>query len=272
MKRLSGKIAIVIGASSGIGKRTAELMAQEGAKVTLASRNKDSLQKIADGIRKSGGEALVCPTDLADEGQIRNLIERTASHFGGITVLVNISAATDPTIAGPDASSNTVTLDPEIWQKTMTINMNSVMLAMRFAIPHMVKSGGGSIVNISSTAGQRGFPSMPAYTASKGAIDALTRHVAAAFGKQGIRCNSVSPGYIDKGPSAHRAKLGDLPAKMLHHMMTARLGVADDIAYAALYLASDESGFVTGQLLAVDGGNSILYAGSDDMFPGIRGL
>lgn len=251
MKRVEGKIALITGGASGIGLSAATLMAKEGAKVVIADFNFEGAKEAAQNIKKQGGEAAAVFLDASKEESIKAAVDFTVEQYGTITVLFNNVGLTNL-----HKDLDVVNMDLEEWDRLMNVNVKSVLLGSRFAIPHMIKAGGGSIINTASMAAFAGDALRSAYGASKAAVVNLTRYIAAQYGKDGIRCNGVAPGLI-LTPAAKNnmpkevldifAKFNALP----YH------GEADDIGYTALFLASDESKFITGQTIQVEGGHYI---------------
>jgi NAD(P)-dependent dehydrogenase (short-subunit alcohol dehydrogenase family) len=251
MGRVEGKVAIVTGAASGIGAATAQLLAEHGATVVVADIDEQRAEEHAATIRAAGHRAHAMAFDLGDEASIAVLIERTVSELGGLDVLHNNAAAVmlAATQDGPVGAA-----DATVWDDTMRINARGTALAIKYAAPQMVARGGGSIINTSSGAGSLGDLGHAAYAASKAAINAITMYAATEFGKQGVRVNAIAPGLIltpGTLASGHADALLDI---MIANMLTTRAGTPLDIAYMVLYLASNESDYVTGQVFAVDGG------------------
>lgn len=261
--RLAGKVAIVTGAASGIGASTAETFAREGALVIVADINETGAQAQAERIRAAGGEAQAAHVDLGDTDSIRALIDVAVASHGGLDVLHNNAAAT--VLAGTrDGAVEQV--DIEVWDALMRVNLRGTMLATKFAIPAMRKRGKGSIINTSSASSLAGTSSITSYAVSKSGINTLTQYVAAQHGKEGIRCNAIVPGLIVTANNERTYASPDGPGEMmLRHHMTPRLGRPEDIANTALFLASDESEFITGQLICVDGGVSAVQPFNADM-------
>jgi NAD(P)-dependent dehydrogenase (short-subunit alcohol dehydrogenase family) len=250
--RLDGEVAIVTGSTSGIGAETARLFASEGASVLVTGRDHGRGDSVVASISGAGGAAAFEAADLADPSSPERLVASAVERFGALTVLVNNAVET----AGHDGPVTDV--DDDTWHGALEVNLVAVARLCRYAIPAMARAGHGSIVNISSRAGQRGSPGYAAYGASKGGLDALTRAVAVDHAGQGIRCNTVSPGYILN--ERRDADLDDERRRRLQAMHLTRLGQPRDVAYAALYLASREAEFLTGILLPVDGGSSTARA------------
>lgn len=245
--RLKNKVAVITGGTSGIGLATAILFAKEGAKVVIAGRD---ITKAKKAINKIGKGTIFIKTDVSNELEVKKLIDSTIKKFKRIDVLYNN--------AGIELAKPVIETSEEEWDKVLNINLKGVFFGCKYAIPHMIKNKGGSIINTASTAGIVGFPNLGAYCASKGGIVLLTKEIALDYAKQGIRVNCVCPGAIltpmvkrftDKAPNPKKA-MADLAA--MHPM--GRAGQPEEIANAVLFLASNESSFVTGHALVVDGG------------------
>ncbi len=248
MGRLDGKIAIITGAASGIGQATARRVAAEGARTVVADLNGDGAGEVAAKIAAAGGEATAVQADLGEVDSVRAMVQAAVSAYGGLDILHNNAAATQ-LAATRDLPVSAA--DPDVWDATMRINLRGAMVAIQAAVPHMIARGGGSVINTASGAGLTGDLRNPAYGASKAALISLTRYAATEFGKQGIRCNAISPGFIEIGSKPGREAVH---ATMLRHALTPRLGCPEDIAALVVFLASDESAFITGQNICVDGG------------------
>jgi NAD(P)-dependent dehydrogenase (short-subunit alcohol dehydrogenase family) len=252
MKRLEGKTAIISGTAGGIGAASARRMAMEGAQVVLADINIAGAETVAAEIRAAGGDAISHNLDLGDEGSIKALIDDTLKHYGKIEVLFNNAADTRVTTMQNDAAIEF--MDADIWDGIFRINTRGTMLMIKHALPALLASGNASIINTSSGASLRADLFRAAYASAKGAINVLTQYVAAQYGKRGVRCNVVSPGLVvtenTREGQAHNFALYE------KHHLTPRLGVPEDIAAMATFLASDEGKFITGQIIPVDGGIS----------------
>ena len=249
--RLEGKVGIVTGAASGIGRATALALAREGAGVVVADLNPEGAKEVAAAIEAEGGRAIGHGCDVADEASIRGMIDAAVSSFGGLDILHNNAAASDFETMSRDTV--VTDLEVEIWDRAFAVNARGPMLGCKHAIPRMLERGGGAIVNTSSASGLAGDLVRPAYGASKASVDALTKYVAAQYGKQGIRCNSIAPGVI-LTPSVENNLLPEHVELYVDSHLTPRLGRPEDIAAMVVFLASDEAEFVTGQVLSVDGG------------------
>jgi NAD(P)-dependent dehydrogenase (short-subunit alcohol dehydrogenase family) len=246
--RLDGKIAIITGAASGIGRATARRLAAEGASTVVADLDAAGAKLVADEIAAAGGEATAVQADLGNNDSVRAMVEAAVTAYGGLDILHNNAAATR-LAATKDLPVSAA--DPDVWDETLRVNLRGAMVAIQAAAPHMIARGGGSVINTASGAGLAGDLRNPAYGASKAALISLTRYVATEFGKQGIRCNAISPGFIViPGKTGRKA----VEATMLRHHLTPRLGRPEDIAALVVFLASDESAFITGQNICVDGG------------------
>ena len=250
--RVAGKIAIVSGASAGIGRATALRLAEEGAKICLGDIDRTGAESCAADIRARGGEAFPLALDVAEEADWRRIINATVGRCGGLDILVNNAG-----IAFAAGLEETTT---EQWRRIMAVNVDSVFFGCKFALPAMRESGGGAIVNISSILGLVGSPVQAAYGATKGAVRLFTKGVALECAEAGwnIRVNSVHPAYI-RTPMVERyaetwgsLKKGLEALGDLHPI--GRVGEAEEVANAVLYLASDEAKFVTGAELLIDGG------------------
>jgi NAD(P)-dependent dehydrogenase (short-subunit alcohol dehydrogenase family) len=251
MGRLTGKTAIVTGSASGIGRASAHLMAREGANVVVADINGPGAEEVVSSIKSAGGSAVACPTDIAEEVQVAAMIQRAVDSFGALHVLHNNAALTDAFAHTKDLT--VVDLDADTWDKSMVVNARGAMFACKYAIPRMIEAGGGSIINTASNQALSGDLSQTAYGAAKGAVVTLTMSVATAFGKQNVRCNCISPGAI-MTPALIAACTPEIMEIIEQSNLVPRMGQPEDIANLALFLASDDSSFITGQTIRCDGG------------------
>ena len=247
--RLQGEIALVTGSTSGIGRAIAAVFAREGAAVAVTGRDPGRGAAVVDGITTAGGTAAFLPADLSTEAAVSGLVDAVVERFGGLTVLVNNAVASG---AGGDGPVGTIAT--EAWEAVLRVNLTAPMWLCRAAIPHMQAAGHGSIVNISSRQGERASPGFAAYSTSKGGLNALTRAIAVDYAADGIRCNTISPGYV-LNDRRDRDLTPERRAR-LEGMHLTRLGEAEDVALAAVYFASSESDFATGVNLPLDGGSS----------------
>ena len=252
--RLTGEIALVTGSSSGIGRAIAVEFAAQGARVIVTGRDVARGEAAATAARRAaldfGGDAAFVRADLADQAGCRGLIDAATERFGGLTVLVNNAVA-----SSVDESDGPVTeLTTEVWESCLRVNLTAPMWLCQAAIPLMIEAGRGSIINISSRAAERASPGLSAYIVSKGGLNALTRSLAVDYAYQNIRANTISPGYVLN--ERRDAELTDDRRARLEGMHLTRLGLAADVAHAAVYLAGRESEFVTGINLPLDGGSS----------------
>ncbi len=251
-ERLKDKVAIVTGAASGIGAAAAQLFAAEGASVVAADINLERAEAHARSIRERGHAASAVRFDLGDPRSIRELIEGTVEQLGTLDVLFN-NAADTRLSSTRDAPLEHV--DIEVWDQVVATTLRGPMLATKYAIPHMRAGGGGSIIFTSSGAGIGGSEGPTAYSVCKAGIISLMQNVAAQHGKDNIRCNAIAPGTILTPALAPDTFGSDAVLDiMLNNTLTTRLGKPEDVANAALWLASEESAFVTGQCICVDGG------------------
>ena len=244
--RLEGKVALITGAARGQGAAEARLFAQEGAKVIVADVSDPEGIAVAAEIAEAGGDAIYVHLDVTDESEWEAAVQSAITSFGKLDILVNN--------AGIWRRGHVMETSSEQWDAIMDVNAKGVFLGTKAVIPQMRKAGGGSIVNISSTAGLVGSKTSSAYSASKGAVRIFSKSTAIQYASEGIRANSIHPGPIDTDmgdqvwpdPTSREASIS--------RTALSRIGTAQDIAYGALYLASDESSFVTGSELVIDGG------------------
>jgi NAD(P)-dependent dehydrogenase (short-subunit alcohol dehydrogenase family) len=245
--RLENKVALITGGASGMGASMARIFAREGAKVVVADMLEAEGKAVAAEITRANGSAIFQKLDVGSETEWRAAIEAALAAYGKLDILVND--------AGSSGSAEEDLFDSAAWDKIMTINSTGTFLGMKFAIPEMQKTGGGSIVNISSISGvtgQRGIH--VAYNASKGAVRTLTKAAAVQHGRDNIRVNSVHPGLMPPMRTSGRTADPAVRAKMLEGVPLRRDGRVEEVANAVLFLASDEASYITGVELYVDGG------------------
>lgn len=247
MNRLKDKVAIVTGSTSGIGIGIARLYAAEGAKVVICGRRKEKGEVVVEQIRSAGGEATYHFLDLTDFATIEKLIDDTAESYGKIDILVNNAA----NVGLPDGRVDELTL--EMWDAIFNSDLRGAFYAIKCVLPHMQKNGGGSIVNIGSMASCGGDLGATAYSCAKAGVDMLTSSVALQYGKENIRCNCVRPGLIVT-PQNKAVVSEQLRQIFLSNIEVNRYGCPEDIGHACVFFGSDESAFVTGQIINVDGG------------------
>lgn len=250
--RFEGKVAIVTGGGSGIGRATARLLASEGAAVTVADLRSEAAEAVVAEIAAVGGTARAQAVDVSDADAVAATVGDTVAAFGGLDVLHNNAAALDQNQCDQDV----VSMDLDTWSRVLDVNLTGAMLGCRFAIPAMLERGGGSIVNTASAAAFYGGTSLLAYSTSKAGLVALTRNVATAYGARGIRCNAVAPGVVvaREAQDALGGPMGDRLRRYTTSHLIGRLGYPEEIARAVAFLASDEASFITGETLRVDGG------------------
>jgi NAD(P)-dependent dehydrogenase (short-subunit alcohol dehydrogenase family) len=247
MPRLEGKIAVITGGGSGIGRAVAVLFADEGARVVITGRCEGPLKETAQAIVTQGGEVETAIADVADEAACEMVAGAAREAFGAPTVLVNNAGVFER-----GGRVDEMPLDE--WDRTLAINLRGPLLMMRALIPGMLEAGGGSIVNIGSMLAEVAIPGASAYAASKGGLLMLTRSVALDLAAERIRCNMVSPGLTETPMMAGALADEKVRREILREYPMGRFAKPEDIAHAALHLASDESGFTTGAVLNVDGG------------------
>jgi len=249
MSRLTGKVAVVTGAASGIGEATAKLFAGEGASLVLADWDADRGEQVAEAVRQNGAKAVFVKTDVSKPEDVQAMINAAVQNYGRLDVIFNN--------AGIEGEMNKPTADCtlENWHRVIAINLTGVFLGMKYAIPEMLKGGGGSIINTASIAGIVGFAGIPAYCAAKGGVVQLTKTAAIEYAKQNVRVNVICPGVIAT-PMVDRAIGGSEEARKAFTATepVGRFGTAEEVANVALFLASDESSFCTGAPFIVDGG------------------
>lgn len=247
--RLAGKVAVVTGAASGMGEAIARLFAQEGAQVVAADVAFDGVQRVVDEIKAAGGKAVAVAANVAVERDVQNMIDTAVREFGTLDILVNNAGIMDNMMPAHE-------LTDELWERVLAVNVTGPMRAIRRALPLFMEKGEGNIINIASIGGLNGSRAGAAYTTSKHAIVGLTKNVGFQYATSGIRCNAIAPGAVAtnigatiKDPSPFGAEKAGMGMGL-----NPRTGQPDEIAQAALFLASDASSFVNGAVLVADGG------------------
>jgi len=255
--RLAGKVAFLTGAGAGIGRATAELFAREGARVVIAEIDRDTGLATEQAVRAAGGDALFIETDVTQDDGVRAAIDATVAHYGALDVLFNCAGGSSM----EDQMVHEMRLD--VWERTVALNLLHPILCCRHALPHMLRAGRGSIINVSSHTGLVGSM-RPLYSATKGGVNAFTRVLAAQYSTHGIRANAIASGTVRSERSLRRHAPGGTAASdagaaeraAVHKLYPWSVGDPGDMAAVALFLASDESRMVNGTTLAADGGRS----------------
>lgn len=253
MSDLEGRAALITGAASGIGLATAKALTARGAHVMVSDINLDAAAAAVEQLRSAGGQAEAVRCDIGSEAEIEAAVARTVERFGKIDIMHNNAA-----LLSPDALTGDIevlTMDADLWDRVMQVNVRGTMLGCKHAVAAMLKSGGGAIINTSSMYGMNAFNRMPAYSVSKAAINMLTQHVATAYGRRNIRCNAIAPALIKTAASD---AVIPKPLTQLHDDAAALpfSGTAEDMANVVAFLASDQSRYITGEVLRVDGGTT----------------
>jgi len=250
MGKLEGKVAVITGAASGIGHASALLFAREGAAVTVADLDPGAGEEAAARIREEGGEAIFVPVDVADSGDVERMVHSTVETFGRVDVLFNN--------AGVNFPATVVDVGEEAWQRSLDVNLKGVMLGCRHAIPEMLKTGGGSIINTASMLGLVASPRQAPYSAAKGAVVMLTRQMAIDYAQRNIRVNCLCPSEVNTEMNRRFIEQSPDPDAELRRVLARipmdRMAEPEEVAAAALFLASDDSSYITGVALPVDGG------------------
>ncbi len=250
MNTLEGKVALVTGASSGIGRATALLLAQQGARVVITARREQALGQVVEDITKAGGHALALAGDVNDEPHAQALVQLAQDAFGALHIAINNAGTLGASCSVPEMTQ-------EDWHHAVDTNLTSAFLGAKYQLPALVASG-GSLVFVSSIVGNTvGLPQMPAYAAAKAGLVGLAKSLAAEYGPQGVRVNALLPGGTDTPMGAQAAPTPDAQAFVASMHALKRIATPEEIASAAVFLASDAASFVTGSALLVDGGVSI---------------
>lgn len=250
LRGLDGRVAIVAGGASGIGAATAARLGSEGARVVVGDIAVDGAQRTVDRIVGAGGIATAVAFDLSDPASVAELVATAAATYGGVDALFTVGAD----MGALRADSDVVDIEFDLWDRVMAVNLRGYVAAMKYAIPQLLSRGGGTIVNMSSAAAFQGEPTRPAYATAKAGIGALTRHVASRWGKEGIRCNAVAPGFTATEAIRSAPQWPELELSALKRIRGARVGDTDDIASLVAFLISDEGAWINGQVINIDGG------------------
>ena len=250
MNRLSGKVAVVTGGNAGIGEAIAKAFAREGASVVITGRRQGELDRVVNDIVQAQGKAVAVAGSVTDELSAQEAVRRAVQQFGQLDILVNNAGV-------GDFGKRLHEINDTTWAQVLDVNLTGVFRMTRAVLPQMLKQGRGAIVNISSVASLVGLPTLSAYAASKGALDALTRALAVDYAKDGIRCNVVNPGLIDTPMAAPLMGNPEQLNPILSHYPIRRPGKPEEVANLVLYLASDEAAWVTGGTFPLDGGMTI---------------
>lgn len=251
MKRLEGKVALITGAGSGIGRSSAKLFAEEGAKITVVDIDAKGGEETVKMIRKAGGDAVFIQADVSKAADAERMVKRTVEEWGGLDILFNN--------AGVYVESATAELSEEDWDRLMAVNLKGPFLGSKYAIPQMIKQGDGVIINTASDWGIIGWPKAAAYCSSKGGLILLTKSLAMELAPYNIRVNSLCPAAV--ATPINIAWMSKMPKEEADQMIKSRIPLGrmskpEEQAYGALFLASDESSYVTGTIFLVDGGST----------------
>lgn len=256
MKRVDGKVAIITGAGRGMGRVVAQLFANEGAKVVVADISTERGRQTVDRIRESGGEGIFVEVDVSKADDMQKMISLTIDNYGHLDILYNNAAVMGHTYDTPS-------LPEDIYDDYLSVNLKGTWLGMKYSIPEMIRSGAGSIINVASIAALSGIRSLPHYSAAKGGVISLSRVTAVEYAAKNIRVNCICPGDIltpeqevyHKANPDHLKFMSAMGVPVKGHMVPmGRSGRADEVANLALFLASDESSYITGSVITIDGG------------------
>jgi len=257
--RLQGKVALITGAGSGMGMVASALFAKEGAKVVLTDVADEAGERTATEIRNAGGDAVYVHADVSAEPEAQAMVATAVETFGGLHILYNNAGVMLPDDGSVDAT------DERVWDLTLGVNVKGVAFGCKYGVPAIIASGGGSVVNVASFVAWIGAAtSQTAYTASKGAVLAMTREIAVEYARRGVRCNAHCPAPIETPLLMQLLSDDSKRQRRFVHIPMGRLGRAEELAKAALFLASDDSSFMTGASLLVDGGITAAYVTPED--------
>lgn len=253
MKRHEGKVAIVTGSTTGLGRGIALRLAAEGARIVVNGRNAERGAQVVEEIRKAGSDALFLKADIGDEQEVKGLIQASADHFGKIDTLINNAAAIDAIQSDRPCAD----LDSEIFDRITKVQIYGTFWACKYVLPIMIANGGGNIVNISSNGGWSGVADIFGYCSSKSALSGITQSIALDYGLKGVRCNCVLPGYVRDGAVGSAIFDDPVTGPMFASVLsTGKVGSPADVAAMVAFLCADEAQYITGQLMHVDGGAS----------------
>jgi meso-butanediol dehydrogenase / (S,S)-butanediol dehydrogenase / diacetyl reductase len=253
--RLAGQAALVTGATQGIGRVIAERLAAEGACVMLCGRTAEKGEAVVRGITQQGGQARFIRCDVSEEDEVCAAVDATVNAFGPLTILVNNAAPMDQLTSGGDGT--VLDISTEHWERMLRVGISSVFWSAKYALPHMMEVGYGSVVNIATVSALRGEAGLDGYTAAKGAMIAITRSMATEFGSHRIRVNALAPGFIASSDSPNSLAIRDDPVMskaFLAGQLLPDWGAPEDVAAAVAWLSSPEAKFVTGVVIPIDGG------------------
>nr|ABP45957.1 short-chain dehydrogenase/reductase SDR [Mycolicibacterium gilvum PYR-GCK] len=250
LRGLTGKVAVVAGGATGLGAAAATRLAEEGCRVVVGDVSEDAATHTVRRITEAGGTAVAIAFDLADPSSVAGLFASAVDAFSDVDLLFNVGADMSTIRFDTDV----VDIDLDVWDRVMTVNLRGYAAALKYAIPVMLEGGGGAIVNMSSAAAFQGEPARPAYATAKAGIGALTRHVASRWGKDGIRCNAVAPGFTATDTIRAAPQWPELEAGALRRIRGPRVGAPSDVAGLVAFLLSEEGEWINGQVVNIDGG------------------
>ena len=254
-RRLDGKIALITGAAGAQGRAAAHAFARHGARVALADVDEARVRALQQEVEAAGGEALAIAADVTSEDSVRRMVEAALARFGSLNVLYNNAGINNGGPTEAERDCDVIRLPLHIWQRMLDVNLTGVFLCSKHAIPALIAAGGGSVINISSTAGILGSSiSGHTYSATKGGLNSLTRSMAAAYAKHQVRVNAICPGSLEPVMKFGIPRTPERQKMLEANYPIGRLGTEDDVVQLAVYLASDESSWTTGAVIPVDGG------------------
>ena len=254
MGRLDGKVALITGAGSGMGREACLVFANEGARIAALDVDAAALEQTASAVREAGGDLVAFEADVADERQVRAAVQGAVERFGALHILYNNAG-----VLWRDRDVSVLETDEAVWDRVFAINLKGMVWVCKYGVPKLIEAGGGAIVNVGSTSALLG-DTIPqdAYTASKGAVISLTRNLAVQFAPHGIRANCIHPGFVDTPMQTVRTSDPSWVEAAVASIPLGRLATPRDVVNAALFLASDEADYITGTELVVDGGSMVV--------------